>query len=217
MHKKTTLKDIGAMLDKFVLDSKANIGENYDPIAHTFEQPHMAKKDLSNYDLHWKGVFAESFDKMKPLYMLDEDVEVDNRDARTQEDDKEIMQHVKHNDARRDHSMNGLSAEEKQEIALFHSIKQDPYFRHYLRTYLSKFSEEQNNFTLSYSGPHEVDSEDHVKFDRLNLFDFRRQLPQQERQSKIDSKGRAWGHGKRKSACALAYVTAGSGKITING
>lgn len=62
MHKKTTLKDIGAMLDKFVLDSKANTGEHYDPAVHTFEQPHMAKKDLSNYDLHWKGVFAESFD-----------------------------------------------------------------------------------------------------------------------------------------------------------
>lgn len=49
------------------------------------------------------------------------------------------------------------------------------------------------------------------------MFDFRRSLPQKIRESKLDNKGRAWGSGKRKSASAIAYVTAGSGKITING
>ena len=66
-------------------------------------------------------------------------------------------------------------------------------------------------------GPNEVDPDDFVKFDRINLFDFRRTLPQKERQPKLDSKGRAWGSGKRKCSVAVANLQAGSGKITING
>ncbi len=30
MNKKTTLEDIGLILDEFVLDSKANVGTNFD-------------------------------------------------------------------------------------------------------------------------------------------------------------------------------------------
>ena len=55
-------------------------------------------------------------------------------------------------------------------------------------------------------GPHDYDPEDTVKFNRINLFDFRRTLPQKERQPKLDSKGRAWGSGKRKNAIAVANV-----------
>lgn len=88
MNKKTTLKDIGAMLDKFILDSKANTGQYYDPAVHTFEQPKQATKDHSNYDLHWKGAFASSFDKMQPLYLIDEDSKLDTTNARYNEFDK---------------------------------------------------------------------------------------------------------------------------------
>jgi len=49
------------------------------------------------------------------------------------------------------------------------------------------------------------------------LFDFRRTLPQKEREAKLDSSGKAWGSGKRKNAIAVANVTAGSGKVTVNG
>lgn len=62
-----------------------------------------------------------------------------------------------------------------------------------------------------------MDPDDFTKFDRINLFDFRRTLPQKPRQPKLDSKGRAWGHGKRKNAIAIAHVRAGSGKVTVNG
>jgi small subunit ribosomal protein S9 len=41
-------------------------------------------------------------------------------------------------------------------------------------------------------------------------------LPQRDRESTIDTKGRAWGHGKRKRSHAIANVKAGSGKITVN-
>lgn len=64
---------------------------------------------------------------------------------------------------------------------------------------------------------YEVDPTDQLKFDRLNLFDFRRSLPFKEREDKLDSKGKAWGQGKRKNALAIANVKAGNGKITVNG
>ena len=57
---------------------------------------------------------------------------------------------------------------------------------------------------------------DHVKFDRMNLFDFRRTLPQKEREPMLDVSGKAWGSGKRKNAIAVANVQAGSGKIRVN-
>jgi hypothetical protein len=62
-----------------------------------------------------------------------------------------------------------------------------------------------------------MDIYDHVKFDKLNLFDFRRNLPMKEREAKIDSKMRAYGFGKRKRSRAIAQVQPGSGKIMVNG
>lgn len=62
-----------------------------------------------------------------------------------------------------------------------------------------------------------VDPDDFTKFDRINLFDFRRTLPQKERESNVDAQGRAWGFGKRKASSALVYLSAGTGKITVNG
>jgi hypothetical protein len=48
--------------------------------------------------------------------------------------------------------------------------------------------------------------EDFVKFDRINLFDFRKAIAQKEREAKLDVKGRAWGFGKRKRSKAVARV-----------
>ena len=58
---------------------------------------------------------------------------------------------------------------------------------------------------------------DYVKFDRLNLYDFRRNLPMKKRESKIDSKSRAYGYSKRKKSRALVRVEPGKGKILVNG
>ena len=62
-----------------------------------------------------------------------------------------------------------------------------------------------------------MDANDYTKFDRINLFDFRRMLPKKERSDQVDKNGRAWGAGKRKGAKAMVNVRPGSGKITING
>ena len=58
---------------------------------------------------------------------------------------------------------------------------------------------------------------DHPKFDRLNIYDFRRALPQKERESVLDNKGNSWGFGKRKTSRAVVRVKPGKGTIQING
>lgn len=45
MNKKTTIEDIGLILDDFVLSSKANLGEFYNPAQHLLEQPESGKTD----------------------------------------------------------------------------------------------------------------------------------------------------------------------------
>lgn len=125
---------------------------------------------------------------------------------------------VKWNDEHRDHSVEAITPDERMEITMFHSMKQDPYFKHHLRNHLSKYADDHNQNMLSrYTGIHDVNPDEFTKFDRINIFDFRRTLPQKERIAKLDKMGRAWGSGKRKNAIAVAYVQAGSGKVTING
>jgi len=66
-------------------------------------------------------------------------------------------------------------------------------------------------------GPEETNPDDFTKFDRINIFDFRRTLPRMDRESKLDLSGRATGAGKRKRSRAIISVKAGQGKVTVNG
>lgn len=50
---------------------------------------------------------------------------------------QEIISEVEFNDSKRQHNIDSLTADEKTEIALFHSYKQDPYYKHHLRNFLS--------------------------------------------------------------------------------
>ena len=128
------------------------------------------------------------------------------------------MARIKYEDSRRDHTMKSLSQDEKTEIALFHSFKQDPYYRHYMYNHLRQFAEDNDDTYLSFpNGPQPDMLNDHVKFDRLNIYDFRRALPTQEREAKLDKNGCSWGFGKRKTSRSFVRVRAGKGVITVNG
>ena len=130
-----------------------------------------------------------------------------------------IIEEVQFNDSQRDYSYDALTPDEKNEIALFHSMKQDPYYKHYIYNHLRKYAEDEDEINLNFptSSLEKIDIYDHTKFDRLNLFDFRRNLPRKEREARIDSKMRAYGYGKRKKSRAIASVLPGTGKITVNG
>lgn len=103
---------------------------------------------------------------------------------------KRVYEEVKYNDSQRDYSVNALNSDEKNEVALFHSMKQDPYYKHYLYNHLRKYAEDEDEINLNYplSSIEKDDIYDHAKFDRLNLFDFRRNVPMKEREATIDSK-----------------------------
>lgn len=83
---------------------------------------------------------------------------------------------------------------------------------------MRQFSEEVDDSMMNFpNGPYTKEIYDHAKFDRINLYDFRRALPQMEREAKLDSKGSAWGFGKRKTSRAVARLRPGNGTIKING
>ena len=78
---------------------------------------------------------------------------------------------------------------------------------------MSKFADEINTTSMQTALPGSINPDDFTKFDRINLFDFRRILPQKPREPKLDEKGKAWGFGKRKAASAVVNVKAGTGKV----
>ena len=86
-----------------------------------------------------------------------------------------------------------------------------------MRNHLSKFAEEINTDSLNGLQTLQGSPDDFTKYDRINLFDFRRTLPQKEREPKLDAKGRSWGFGKRKASQAIVNVKAGTGRIMVNG
>ena len=66
MNKKTTIEDIGIILDDFILSSKASLGEFYDPAQHLLEQPESGKTDQTQDKLYWRDAFIDQFDPVKP-------------------------------------------------------------------------------------------------------------------------------------------------------
>lgn len=87
-----------------------------------------------------------------------------------------------------------------------------------MHNHLRVFSEDKDELALQFpDGPNMTNIYDHVKFDRINLYDFRRALPQKEREPKLDKTGAAWGFGKRKTSRAVARVKPGNGTVNING
>ncbi len=57
-------------------------------------------------------------------------------------------------------------------------MKQDAYFKHYLHNHLRINAEEKDEMVMNMpDGPEMHQFNDFVKFDRINLFDFRRALP----------------------------------------
>lgn len=45
---------------------------------------------------------------------------------------RDIIDRVKFEDEHTDHSFAALTPDQRTEMSLFHSFKQDPYFKHYL-------------------------------------------------------------------------------------
>jgi hypothetical protein len=121
MNKKTTLGDVGALLDKWVLDNKAST-EHFHPEVHLLEQPARAKKDVKEDQLYWSSSFLKDMEGTKPTWFEDAS-EVDHLNNHYGNLGKEILKEVEWNDAHRDLSKEALTPEENLEVSLFHSFK----------------------------------------------------------------------------------------------
>lgn len=218
MNKKTSLEDIGEILDDMVIDSKAANFKYYNLRDHHNATAERAKKDYTSEDFKWSGRLLGLIDPKKPI-VIDDPSLIHEAGAIIRPKIEKVYEEVMFNDSQRDYSEDSLTQDEKFEISLFHSMKQDPYYKHYLYNHLREYAEEEDEINLSFpfSSLEKDDIYDHVKFDRLNLYDFRRNIPMKERESKIDSKGRTYGFGKRKRSRAIAQVQPGTGRVFVNG
>ncbi len=128
-----------------------------------------------------------------------------------------MVEQVKLDDAKRDHSKERLTREEQYEIEMFHQLKKDPYFNHYLKNHLRRLNEEIDETNVSApNGPMQAHLPDYVRFDRINLLDFRNLHGNRNRKTNLREDGRTVGTAKRKTSRAVVYIKAGSGKITVN-
>lgn len=64
IHKKTTLEDIGKMLDKFIIDEKGEMFGSWDLTRD--EKLTNPTKDTNSAELTWSGKFLNSFMTIKP-------------------------------------------------------------------------------------------------------------------------------------------------------
>lgn len=71
VNKKSTIEDIGGLIDKFTLDSKANT-EYFQPEHHLLEQPKVAMKDVTEGELFWQGGYLANSDPVRPQWLDDQ-------------------------------------------------------------------------------------------------------------------------------------------------
>lgn len=69
MNRKTSISEIGEILDKFVLDEKAEGFKFYDPVKALDDKPKMLSQDVSNFDLTWSGRYLNSLDPLVPCIL----------------------------------------------------------------------------------------------------------------------------------------------------
>jgi len=66
--------------------------------------------------------------------LLDDDSQLDNLPEGADTPYRDILDRVKYEDSRTDYSI--LTPDQRTEISLFHSFKQDPFYKHYLYNHL---------------------------------------------------------------------------------
>ena len=126
--KRSDLKEIGEILDKLTWQSKANDFDTYVASEDFGKYPGRAYKDYTSKDFSWAEPVVGHLDPKNPSF--DDPSRFTNIQPEDFSKYEAVLEKVKYMDENRDNST--LSHEEKNEMALFHSMKQDPYFKHYL-------------------------------------------------------------------------------------
>lgn len=107
MNKKTTLEDVGHILDKFIIESKAKTGSLYDPVRHLLEKPENADKDLTQDQTDWRRELLMSVENLSPKW-LDDPSSIDVFPHVERDEMKDIVDEVEYYDKHFDHSKDQL-------------------------------------------------------------------------------------------------------------
>lgn len=80
------------------------------------------------------SIFGKIMQDKSPLkpHLLDDHSHLDKVPEGLDYRLRDIVERVQYEDNKREHNFDTLTPDEKLEIQLFHSYKQDPYFKHYL-------------------------------------------------------------------------------------
>ena len=66
VSKRTNLRDVGKLLDKFILDDKAEMFHHYTPKEDLGALPPSAKRDVDSRSLHWSAMLFQEVDPLIP-------------------------------------------------------------------------------------------------------------------------------------------------------
>lgn len=70
VNKKSTIEDIGGLLDEWILDSKAAM-PYWQPGKMLLEQPDQPQRDVTDQDLWWQSTFIGQSNQVKPSWLDD--------------------------------------------------------------------------------------------------------------------------------------------------
>lgn len=68
MNKKTSIRDIGEILDEMILDEKAKNWRHYNIAEHHNVKSRNAQKDYSSEDFKWSGRILKLIDPKSPFF-----------------------------------------------------------------------------------------------------------------------------------------------------
>ena len=81
--------------------------------------------------MHLFGQIVKGREPLAP-HILDDYSRLDEVQEGADTKVRDIIERVEYEDSRTDHTFDSLTPDQRLEISLFHSFKQDPYFKHYL-------------------------------------------------------------------------------------
>ena len=214
MHKKASLKDIGEILDKMIIEEEQATGFK-DNIS-----PKSLNQEYHIYDLFDSVKEITHAKKIKPSIFEDRDNVEKEYDLKNNIEVHDIIGRVDANDINRDNSIEGLNENEKMELEVFKSIKKDPYYKHYIHNCFRYESEYFNSKIDDLSKTIATDIREsyhkRIKFDKIEIPKYPSLGVENSFVGRVTAEGKAWGSGRRKTAKAIACVFPGSGKVRIN-
>jgi hypothetical protein len=198
LHKKTSIQDIGEMLDDIIIQYQTS----YKGVNKL--KPKALTEDITSEDLYERVKEITNKGKIYPSLYEDQARIPIVTEPYFESLYKGIIEKVDSEDRKRDHSKEKLNENEKLELQIFSTIKKDPYFKHYIFNCLREASEHDNSKIDDKALAIAADNyRMRLKFDPINIPVIEKTKNTQNFIYNLIN-GKAWGAGRKKTARAIA-------------